>query len=131
MYARPITSAARRALWSASWTPSPTRKNGPTAATVFPVSPSTGSAFHRALSGPITPGPPPTRWTWNFINTGSNPPEGSSKRGQDSSNSRVLSPFRGPAREDAMHTHEGHTHPHPTLPDADVPATYYQRLETA
>src|SRR5262249_23348476 len=63
--------------------------------------------------------------------TGSNPPEGSSKRGQDSSNSRVLSPFRGPPREDAMHAHEGHTHPHPTLPDADAPPTYYQRLETA
>jgi nitrile hydratase alpha subunit len=30
-----------------------------------------------------------------------------------------------------MHAHEGHTHPHPTLPDADAPTTYYQRLETA
>src|SRR5262249_42885911 len=127
----PITSAARRGLWSASWTPSPTRKNGPTAATVFPVSPSTGCAFRRARSGPITPDPTPTPWTWNFTSTGSNPPEGSSKPRQDSSISRALPPLRGPPREDAMHAHEGHTHPHPTLPDADAPPTYYQRLETA
>jgi nitrile hydratase len=30
-----------------------------------------------------------------------------------------------------MHAHDGHAHPHPTLPDADAPPTYHQRLETA
>jgi nitrile hydratase len=30
-----------------------------------------------------------------------------------------------------MHAHDGHAHTHPTLPDADAPQTYYQRLETA
>jgi nitrile hydratase alpha subunit len=30
-----------------------------------------------------------------------------------------------------MHEHDGHTHPHTTLPDMDAPPTYYQRLEGA
>src|SRR5436853_6597229 len=30
-----------------------------------------------------------------------------------------------------MHADHDHDHPHATLPDADAPATYYQRLETA
>jgi nitrile hydratase len=30
-----------------------------------------------------------------------------------------------------MHADHDHAHPHPTLPDADAPVTYYQRLETA
>jgi nitrile hydratase alpha subunit len=30
-----------------------------------------------------------------------------------------------------VHDHEPHAHPHPTLPDADAPSSYWQRLETA